>query len=332
MTDDGPIPAGHIDVHAHVVLEATLGTAGALGPAAEADPDGRPVFRVGGWRLEGVDHRGTAFMDADVRLAAMDAAGIGHQLLSPNPLTWFHHIDARAALTYCEGHNTALAGHLAAHRGRLSGLAQLPAQDPAAAARELARSVRELGLRGGAMGTDPGTALDDRALTPIWEAAEHLDVPIFLHPAPSGIDGPLVDDRTTDHDLDLHAWFCHEETVAVVTLIVGGVLDRHPALDLCLSHGGGAIALLYERVRRAVASRPSGSGHADDLDRGLARLWFDNHLGDAPAARLLEERVGPEHLVLGTNFAGWDDAGPELFGLDAAQLRANAIALLRLDR
>lgn len=64
----------------------------------------------------------------------------------------------------------------------------------------------------------------------------------------------------------------------------------------------------------------------------MARLWFDNHLGDAAAARLLEERVGPEHLVLGTNFAGWDDSGPEPFGVDADRLRANAIALLRLDR
>ena len=190
--------------------------------------------------------------------------------------------------------------------------------------------MQDLGLRGGAMGTDPGVPLDDESLTPIWAAAERLDVPIFLHPAPSGIDGPVIDPAHGRHDFDLHGWFCHEETLAVVALVMGGVLDRHPSLDVCISHGGGAVALLYERLRHAMATRPSGSGDPDDVDRGLARLWFDNHLGDEPAARLLEERVGPDHLVLGTNFAGWDDDGPEALGLDAVVLRANALRLLRL--
>jgi aminocarboxymuconate-semialdehyde decarboxylase len=324
------IADGLIDVHAHVVLEATLGTAGALGPAIEQAEDGRAVFRVADWRLEGVDYRGTPFMDAALRVARMDEVGIGHQALTPNPLTWFHHVDAGAAARDCAAHNAALAEHVDAAPDRFSGLAQLPAQDPDAAARELERSVAELGLRGGAMGTDPGLPLDDRSLAPIWSAAERLDVPIFLHPAPSGIDGPVIDDRSQRHDFDLHGWFCHEETLAIVALVFGGVLDRHPDLDICISHGGGAVAFLYERLRHAMATRPSGSGDADDLDRGLSRLWFDNHVGDLAAARLLEERVGVERLVLGTNFAGWDDRGPETFGVDAERLTVNARRLLRL--
>ncbi|HUW01200.1 MAG TPA: amidohydrolase family protein [Acidimicrobiales bacterium] len=325
------IAGGHIDVHAHVVLEATLGAAGAHGPEIERGGT-RPVFRVADWRLEGVDYRGTAFMDADVRVARMDQVGIGHQALTPNPLTWFHHIDPAAAVRYCRLHNAALAEHISEHPDRLSGLAQLPAQDPAAAARELAESVEVDGLSGGAMGTDPGVPLDDPSLEPIWAAAEGLDVPIFLHPAPAGIDGPVVDERSASHDFDLHGWFCHEETLAVVALVVGGVLDRHRRLDVCISHGGGSMALLYERIRHAMATRPSGSGDPDDIDRGLARLWFDNHVGDLAAAQLLETRVGTDQLVLGTNFAGWDDCGPEAFGVDATVLRANAIRLLRLDR
>ena len=324
------IADGPIDVHAHVVLEASMGAAGAHGPALEQDAAGGPVFRVGSWCLEGVDYRGTPFMDVDRRLERMDEVGIGHQVLSPNPLTWFHHIDPAEAVRYCTDHNRALADHIADHPTRLSGLAQLPAQAPEAAADELARSVTELGLRGGAMGTDPGVPLADDDLSPIWEAAERLDVPIFLHPAPTGIDGPVIDPRSSAYDFELHGWFCHEETLAVVALIMGGVLDRHPTLDVCISHGGGAVALLYERLRHAMATRPSGSGDPDDIDRGLARLWFDNHVGDEAAARLLLARVGPDHLVLGTNFAGWDDNGPEDLGLRPEVLRANALRLLRL--
>jgi aminocarboxymuconate-semialdehyde decarboxylase len=326
------IAPGAVDVHAHVVLEASLGAAGRHGPAIEQDGDGGPLFRVGDWCLEGVDYRGTPFMDVDRRLERMDEVGIGHQVLSPNPLTWFHHVDAASAVRYCSEHNTALADHVAPHPTRLSGLAQLPAQAPEDAAAELERSVTDLGLRGGALGTDLGVPLDDLSLTPIWAAAERLDAPIFLHPAPSGIDGPVIDQRSAAHDFDLYGWFCHEETLAVVALIVGGVLNRHPDLDVCLSHGGGAIALLYERLRHAMATRPSGSGDPDDVDRGLARLWFDNHVGDEAAARLLVERIGTDHLVLGTNFAGWDDHGPQTFGVDPGQLRSNALRLVRLDR
>lgn len=326
---DVPVADGLVDVHAHVVLEATLGTAGHHGPVVEATDDGRPVFRVGDWRLEGVSYRGTPFMDLDRRLALMDEVGIGHQVLSPNPLTWFHHVDPGTAVPYCRGHNDALAEHVAAAPARVSGLAQLPAQDPPAAAAELERAVTDLGLRGGAMGTDPGRPLDDEALAPVWEAAERLDVPLFLHPAPSGLGQPAVDPRATRHDFDLHGWFCHEETLAVVALVFGGVLERHPDLDVCLPHGGGAVALLHPRLRQAMATRPSGTGDADDLDRGLARLWFDNHLGDAAAARLLVERVGTDRLVLGTNFAGWDDHGPDCHGVDPEVLTANAHRLLR---
>jgi aminocarboxymuconate-semialdehyde decarboxylase len=262
----------------------------------------------------------------------MDSAGIGHQVLTPNPLTWFHHIDPSVAIGYCDLHNAALAQHVSDRPDRLSGVAQLPAQDPVAAARELRRSVTDFGLVGGAMGTDPGVPLDNPVLDPIWSAAVDLDVPVFLHPAPTGIDGPVLDPRSSRHDLDLHGWFCHEETLAVVALVVGGVLDRHPGLDVWISHGGGSIALLYERIRHAMATRPTGSGDPDDVDRGLARLWFDNHVGDLAAARLLESRVGTDQLVLGTNFAGWDDGGPECFGVDPAVLRGNALRLLRLDR
>ena len=55
--------------------------------------------------LEGVRYRGTAFMDLEVRLARMDALGIDLQVLSPNPLTYFHHVEAERAVTFCRRHN-----------------------------------------------------------------------------------------------------------------------------------------------------------------------------------------------------------------------------------
>ena len=97
-----------IDLHAHVVLEQALGAAGRYGPFLdEGAPDqGRPpCFRVGEFMLEGVRYRGTAFMDVDLRLTRMDALGIDLQVLSPNPLTFFHNIKADAAVAFCRAHN-----------------------------------------------------------------------------------------------------------------------------------------------------------------------------------------------------------------------------------
>jgi aminocarboxymuconate-semialdehyde decarboxylase len=319
-----------IDVHAHVVLEATMGAAGAAGPAIEVGPDG-PRFRVGDWHLDGVDHRGTAFMDLDLRLARMDAAGIDLQVLSPNPLTWFHHLPAADAARYCRVHNDALSAHVAGRTDRVLGLAQLPAQDPGAAAEEAARALALPGIVGLAMGTDVGRPLSDPELDPLWRAAVDHDAPVFLHPAPAGL-GRIVDERALLHDYELHGGFADEEALAVVALVFGGVLDRHPRLDVCISHGGGSTPVLAERLRHAMATRPTGSGDASDVDRGLRRLWFDNHVGGPVAARALVDTVGTERIVLGTNFAGWDDTGPHRWGVDAAVLEANARRLLRLDR
>ena len=125
-------------------------------------------------------------MDVDVRLAAMDAAGIDVQLLSPNPITYFGQLDAGTPLAYARAHNDALAEMVARHPGRLLGAAQLPMQDLDAAIAELARAVRDLGLSAPYIDTDPGRTLDDPALDDLYAAVVELDVPLFVHPSPLG--------------------------------------------------------------------------------------------------------------------------------------------------
>jgi aminocarboxymuconate-semialdehyde decarboxylase len=295
-----------IDVHAHVVLEGTLGCAGHYGPELGTAPDGQPQFRVGDYVLRGVRYRESPFMDVGRRLALMDHLRIERQLLSPNPLTYFHHVEAEVAVDYCRWHNDALAAVVQAHPDRFCGAAQLPMQDVEAAAAELRRAVDDRGLVAAYIGTDFGRSLDDPDLDAVWETAVHLDVPVFVHPAPWGIDGPLRDERIRRYDLDLSLGFLYEETMAVAHLVYGGVLDRHPTLDVCLSHGGGAAAYMAGRLQHQGRSRPWARSAPRDFLAGLRRLWFDQHLHDDAAVALLTERVGVERLVVGTNLAGWD--------------------------
>ena len=135
--------AQSIDIHAHAVLAGSMGTAGRHGPEIGYTESGAPWFRVGDYRLDGVRYEGSPFMESDVRLTNMDAAGIDFQVLSPNPLTYFHHIGASEAVSFCRGHNDALAEIVGEHPSRLAGFAALPMQDITAACEELDRAVTE---------------------------------------------------------------------------------------------------------------------------------------------------------------------------------------------
>jgi aminocarboxymuconate-semialdehyde decarboxylase len=84
----------------------------------------------------------------------MREAHIDFQVLSPSPLTYFHHIELPEALAFCRRHNDGMAELVSRHPDRLGGLAALPMQDPGAAVEELTRAVRDLGLWGAAIGTE----------------------------------------------------------------------------------------------------------------------------------------------------------------------------------
>ena len=296
------------------------------------DENGRPWYRVGNYRLSGVRHTNSPFTDPELRLQRMDRAGIGFQVLSPSPLTYFHHIDAPSAIAFCRRHNDALAELVRRYPDRLGGLAALPMQDPVAAREELERAVGELGLWGAATGTDFAEPLHGAAFDPLYETFVRLDVPLFLHPAPAGIDGPPGDPALKRFDLDVIVGFAAQETIAVSTLIFGGVMERHPRLDVWISHGGGAVAFLAGRLAQAGMKRPwaSESMRKDGaFEEMLSRFWFDTHLNDERALDLLTRIVGPDRLVFGTNFAGWDQPEDGHHGPVSPRLADNARRLLR---
>ena len=321
-----------IDLHAHVRLAATDGAAGPHGPEQGVDENGQPWYRVGNYKLLGVRHKNSPFTDPELRLKRMDAAHIDFQVLSPSPLTYFHHIDAPSAISYCRKHNDALAELVGRYPDRLAGFAALPMQAPAAACEELERAVRELGLWGAAIGTEFAEPLHSPALDPLYDTFVRLDVPLCLHPAPAGIDGPPGDPNLKRFDLDVIIGFAAQETIAVATMIFGGVLERHPKLDVWISHGGGASVFAAGRLAYAGRKRPwaTESMKKDGaFESMLRRFWFDAHLNDDGATRLLIEKVGLDRVVFGTNFAGWDQPEDGDHGIVPPEYADNARRMLR---
>jgi predicted TIM-barrel fold metal-dependent hydrolase len=150
--------------------------------------------------------------------------------------------------------NDQLAAAIAAHPDRFAGFASLPMTEPEAAAEELERAVRSLGLKGAMIhGVTEGRFLDDPAFLPVLERAAALAVPIYLHPAfPPA---PVRDvyyaglDPAVSFVLATSGWGWHSEVgIHALRLILAGVFDRLPTLQIIIGHMGEMIPFMLARI------------------------------------------------------------------------------------
>ena len=187
------------------------------------------------------------------RIAEMDAAGIDMQVLSlTSPGT--EQLDTAAATAIAREANDRVAEAVKAHPTRFAGFACLPTADPQAAVAELERTIHELRLQGSHdQRPCQGRYLDDKFFWPILERAEALNVPIYLHPTQppkAVIDAsyagfsPMVSDMLAGP-----GWGWHIETaIHVIRLILGGVFDRYPKLQIVVGHMGEGLPFMLQRL------------------------------------------------------------------------------------
>ena len=271
-------------------------------------------------------------MEIDQRLERMEQMGIDQQMLSPNPLTMFHHIPAETADHFCKIHNDSMAEIVAANPNQFFGAACLPMQSPDLAIKELERATSQLGLIAAYTGTDFPVTPDDPSMDEFYSALTAFNVPLFMHPASSGGDAGPLDERLNRFNLSILLGYPYEELMTIASLIFGGVLDRHPKLDVCISHGGGGVAYFLDRF---IGMTQFGAWVPDSIkEHGfqalLNKLWFDAHVDGEAAHQRLTEVIDADRLVYGTNFGGWDT--PSNADAFAASLTPNAEKLLRLER
>jgi predicted TIM-barrel fold metal-dependent hydrolase len=191
------------------------------------------------------------------RLQAMDAMGIDIQVLS-HQASGIPQLPAAEAVALSRTINDQLAEVIHAHPDRFAGFATLPTPDPEAAARELERSVNTLGFKGAMIhGRTNDRFLDDPTFRPILEAAAALDVPIYLHPAPppravwnayyEGFDPAVSESFAT------FGWGWHLDTgIHALRMVLGGVFDRYPSLQIILGHWGEMIPFYLARFAQAL--------------------------------------------------------------------------------
>jgi predicted TIM-barrel fold metal-dependent hydrolase len=189
----------------------------------------------------------------DKRIAEMDSAHIDMQILSLTS-PGAEQLEAAEASAFARETNDFLADALRSHPTRWAGFATLPTADPGAAAAELERTIRDCGFKGALInGHIQGRYLDDKFFWPIFERAEVLNVPIYLHPthppksvieASYGGFAPIVTDM-----LSGAGWGWHIETaIHVIRIILGGAFDRHPRLQLVVGHMGETLPFMLQRL------------------------------------------------------------------------------------
>jgi aminocarboxymuconate-semialdehyde decarboxylase len=203
---------------------------------------------------------------------------------------------------------------------RFAGLATIPMQDPDLAARELERCVRELGFRGAQIGTHvdaiPHTGridtlnLDNASLQPVWSVAEQLGAAIFVHPWDM-----LGKERMPKYWLPWLVGMPAETSLAICSMIFGGVFERFPKLRVAFAHGGGAFPFTIGRIEHAfhvradlVATDNKNSPRKylarGDNRKGVmpARFYVDSLVHDPDALRLLLKLFGAQRVAFGSDY------------------------------
>jgi 2,3-dihydroxybenzoate decarboxylase len=192
----------------------------------------------------------------EVRIHDMDQTGIARQILSVTA-PGVQIFDADTGVAMARSTNDQLAEAIREHPDRFSGLAAIAPQNPAEAAKELERGVRTLGLKGAIVNSHThGEYLDNPKFWPIFEAAEALDVPVYLHPTTPS---PAMIRPFLERGLDGAVFgFAVETGLHMLRIVVSGVFDRFPKLTMVVGHLGEGIPYWLFRVdfihTRAIAS------------------------------------------------------------------------------
>jgi predicted TIM-barrel fold metal-dependent hydrolase len=187
------------------------------------------------------------------RIAQMDAAGIDMQVVSLTA-PGVEQLEAAEAVALARDTNDALAEAIARQPKRLSGFAALPIAAPDQAAKELEHRFRNQAFAGAVIsGHQRGRYLDDKFFWPVLEAAEALGAPIYLHPtkpprpvieASFGGFAPLVTEMLAGPGFGWHI----ETAVHVLRMVLGGVFDRFPKLQIVIGHMGEGLPFFMQRV------------------------------------------------------------------------------------
>jgi aminocarboxymuconate-semialdehyde decarboxylase len=316
-----------IDVHAHVALpDADALLDGQPGLAEQRSTDAATLGPASmAYNLTQLAELGPRLVDLDLRLAAMDAARVDVQAVSPMPAPAFW-ADRELAARVVTATNEGVRAYCDRAPGRLLPIGSVSLQYPELAAEQLRTAVRDLGLRGVQIATSagPGRELDDPSLAPFWATAEELGAAVLIHPW-----GCTLGERLNAYYLFNTVGNPTETALALSRLIFSGVLERHPALRVWSAHGGGYLGSCIARAEHAWHARADARSTQAPPSELLRRTYVDSLVYEPEQLRHLVAVLGPDRVTLGSDYP-FDMGVPDpLDRLEAAGFDVPTIEAIR---
>lgn len=238
-------------------------------------------------------------LNLDERRSTMRRMGVDVQVIAPAPAQQHYWAEEERQVALSRVQNEDLAALVAQDSSRFVAMGTLPMRFPKRAIEEAVHAVETLGLRGFQIDSRvEALELSDRAFDPLYKRLAELRAALFVHPLGFSHGqrlGPFFMVNTVAQPL--------EETIAISHFILGGVLDRHPDLQVIIAHGGGFYPFYAGRFDHAWKARPEVRKLCPQAPSTyLRRFWYDTCVFDPVLVARLVETVGADRVMLGSDY------------------------------
>lgn len=236
---------------------------------------------------------------AEKRMKECDHHHVDVQVLSTIPVMFCYWAKSKDGLEVSQFLNDHIAGIIQKYPKRFIGLGTIPLQSPALAIKELER-CKKIGLAGVQIGSHVNDwNLDAPELFPVFQACAEMNMSVFVHPWEM-----MGQEKMQKYWLPWLVGMPAETSLAICSMIFGGVLERLPKLRVAFAHGGGSFPATIGRIEHGFDSRPDlvAVNNKKNPKEYLGKFWLDSLTHDTEMLNYIIKLVGPNRVALGSDY------------------------------